>query len=272
MKNNTTHSVNTPTYWYESPMFQHSDKVQADTSLLGTEPKFRNDVTVKLVEVMGDENTIVNSARASSVKHSSDYSDEANKGLIKSLVRHGHGTPFEYVNFIFYFEVPIFVSRQIVKYRHTSINESSGRYSTAIPEFYVIPRERPIVQIGKTMDYRFEEAYDETGIYDATAEIQRSMAKASWTNYTQLVAHGVAKEVARMHLPVTTYSHMYCQMNLRTALHFVSQRLILPEDTFVANRSHPQWEISLVAEKIAEIIEEKFPTVWENFVKKGYTL
>lgn len=236
------------------------------------EAVFRDDVTVKLVDSMGTEGSIVRRARVStegvdSIEIPQDVLDGPDLGLLKWLYNHRHGTPFEGVEFEWYFEVPIFVSRQIVKHRLSSINEESGRYRELKGVFWLTPKQgRDIVQIGKTGNYEFVPGAPDQ--VEAVRFVQRSTAEASWLNYQKLLEYGIAKEEARKHLPFTLYSSMYFKANLRSMLNFLSLRKDWGEDAI--HPSKAQYEISLVADQIAEVIKEKLPNVWDCFVANGY--
>lgn len=230
-----------------------------------TQVKFRSDVTVELRDHMGTEASIAETARLST-KGSDAIDSPATKGLIKALFREGHGTPFESCELRLYFEVPIFVSRQIVKHRLTSINEASGRYKEMEGEFYLPPKGRPMQQVGKTMDYEFVAGSPE--MFEAVTAVNKTMAEAGWQNYEALLGMGIAKEVARMHLPVSLYTQMSFKCNLRTLLNFLMLRKSWGDDAVLP--SHPQYEIALVADEVAKIVEEMYPTVWEAFVESGY--
>lgn len=232
------------------------------------ELKLRSDVTVELVDHMGDELSIVRRARVSTAGDKSLQKNELTPrdiGLVKSLFREKHGVPFEGVEFEFYFEVPIFVSRQIVKHRLSSINEASGRYREMSPEFYIIPKDRKIMQVGKTMEYNFVDAPENT--VDLVRYFQHKTANDSWEAYTKMLDEGVSKEVARQILPTTLYSQMYFKANLRTILNFLSLRKDWDGESMYP--SHPQYEITLVADKIAEKVKEIVPHVYEAFLESG---
>lgn len=231
--------------------------------------KFRSDVTVELREAMGDEALIVDAARVSTDKRASEFSEDANNGLIRALVREGHGTPFEYPELVWYLEVPIFVSRQIVKHRLSTINEHSGRYSELAPEFYIPDEGRPVVQVGKTMEYKFDDP--NSGV---SPELRRSVSLLTkvantrwWNGYEEMRRAGVAKELARIGAPTNLYSRMFVKMNLRSTLHFIAQRTEFPDADRV---SHPQYEIQLVAKGMAAVVSERFPVVWDAFVASKY--
>lgn len=230
-----------------------------------TEVQFRSDVTVELVDFMGTEDNIVRAARVST-KGAESMAESKNKGLIKYLYREAHGVPFESCTLQFYFEVPIFVSRQIVKHRLSSINEESGRYKELQPVFYVPDEERLLRQVGKTGDYKFEQG--DPSQLEGVKWVLENTAKNSWENYETLLGMGIAKEVARMHLPLSTYSSMYFTANLRSVLNFLSLRKDWGEDAVHASKA--QHEIALVTDKMAEIVKDKYPTVWDCFVKSGY--
>jgi thymidylate synthase, flavin-dependent len=230
-----------------------------------TPARFRSDVTVELVDSMGTEENIVRAARVST-KGAESKGTEANTGLVKYLYREGHGTPFESVVLQWYFETPIFVDRQIMTHRLASTNGESGRYKQMEGVFYVVGEERPLVQVGKVGAYEFELGRPDQR--DAVQFVQRSTAEASWENYQKLKAYGISNEVAREHLAPTLYVSRYWTANLRSTLNFISLRKDWGEGA--DHQSKAQYEISLMVDKMAPIVEEKFPTVWECFVAKGY--
>lgn len=230
-----------------------------------TKAVFRDDVTVILRDRMGTEDSIVEVAKVSTLGADSRDS-EGNKGLIKFLYREKHGTPFESCVLRLYFEFPIFTSRQVVKHRLSSINEESGRYRELEGVFYLTPKERPIIQYGKPGQYLFKEGTPEQ--IEAVQFVQRATATASWDNYRALIDAGIAKEVAREHLPFSLYSSMYFTANLRSVLNFLSLRKDWGENA--THRSKAQYEIALVTDEIAKIVQEHYPTVWECFVDNGY--
>ena len=227
-------------------------------------PEYRSDMTVKLVQHLGDETMIMNAAKVSTLAgHAFDEEAEQKDParFVRWLLREGHGSPFEHNLLTFYFEVPVFISRQIVKYRHTSINEVSGRYSVLDTTFYVPDSQRPLVQYGKPGDYTFEDGGADLR-FESVGELKNVAIEAS-ARYKYLLDSGVAREVARMCLPVNIYSQMVVSANLRSWLHFVAQR---------ANEapSHGQYEIAMVADQVGLYIQELFPNVWQEFVEGGY--
>lgn len=229
-----------------------------------TEVSMRSDVTVELIDSMGTEDRIVQVAKVSTLGAGS-RDTEGNTRLLKYLYRDQHGVPFEHVLFTFYLEVPIFVSRQIVKHRLSSINEESGRYREFQPSFYVPDEDRLLSQIGKTGDYNFVQGTPDQ--FEAVKWVLTSHAQAFWDNYEKLLELGVAKEVARMHMPVNTYTSMFLTINLRSLMNFITKRKEWEDADIV---SHAQKEVELVTDQIVEIVKEKMPNVWDAFIENGY--
>lgn len=225
-----------------------------------SEIEFRSDVTVQLLQHSGGEELIVQAARQSTQGKNAKAVD--NGRFISFLAEEGHRVPMEHNILTFHLEVPIFVSRQIVKYRHSSISEESGRYREMEGVFYVVAVDRPIRQVGRTGAYEFVQ---DTELAYEKARLQERRARRWFGEYLDDLAAGVAKEVARMEAPVNLYSSMVVSMNLVGWLHFVSQRATNAP-------SHGQFEIALVADKIAGVIEHLYPNVWKTFVDNGYKL
>lgn len=220
-----------------------------------TEITFRSDMGVELIDSMGDEQSIVRAARVSTLGTKAEAEEAA--GLVRFLMREGHGTPFESPVLTFRFEVPIFVSRQIVKHRISSINEESGRYKELEPTFYVPAEYRAVEQVGKTGDYTF---INNPHLNKTAKHLIEHNAIESWNVYEDLIESGVAKEVARTVLPVNIYSTMYMTANLRSWLNFVKLRTS-------RYGSKPQYEIDLVGERVRDVLVEMFPTVMDQFEK-----
>ncbi len=227
--------------------------------------QFRRDATVQLMDSMGTEDNIVRAARVST-KGADSRGSQASTGLIKYLYREAHGVPFESCVLQMYLEFQIFTSRQVVKNSLSSINEESGRYKEMEGVFYIVPEDRPLVQIGKTGAYEFELGRPDQR--EAVVWGLETSANWAWEHYQKLKHIGICNEVARMHFPFTLYSSMYFTANLRSVLNFLSLRKDWGDDA--VHQSKAQYEIALVAEGMAEIVREKFPMVWECFVESGY--
>lgn len=177
---------------------------------------------LSLVDHMGSDIDIVNAARAS-FNDESDEMNEKNIGLINYLMKNRHGTPFEMVEFKFRVKAPIFVFREWHRHRVASINEWSGRYSKLEPEFYIPSPDYFRTQVGKPGAYTFEPIDDPVLVETARSQIE-SHCKIGYALYEALLENGIAKEQARIHLPVNTYSVMIWKTNLRALMNFLSLR------------------------------------------------
>lgn len=216
--------------------------------------KFRSDMKVELVDFMGGDGRVVQAARTSTLGAAASEEKES-AGLINFLVRERHEVPIEHSVFTFRIEAPIFVTRQILKHRITSISEESGRYREMDGQFYVPSVWRPLGQEGKTGDYNMVHLDHEA--IESTQVLIESASTAACETYKELLAQGVAKEVARMVLPVNLYSSMYLTINARSLMNFLSLR----------NEHHAQYEIRKVAKQMDDIFAEKMPlaySAWKN--------
>ena len=236
-----------------------------DKGPLVSEITFRSDMTVKLVQSMGADESVVFSARVSTGGSSPiDGLSEKDRGLINYLMRDRHGTPFEHNAFTFYVEAPIFVFREFMRHRIASYNEESGRYKELAPIFYVPDENRKLIQVGKPGAYTFEDgSYDQKML--VPAELKR-VTKEAYKSYQRMLEKGVAREVARAVLPVNIYSSMYVTMNARALMNFLSLRTMREGTHFP---SFPQREIEMVAEQMEELWAEKMPITYKTFNENG---
>jgi thymidylate synthase (FAD) len=170
------------------------------------------------------------------------------------------------VTLTFRVEAPIFVTREMLRHRLSSFNEESGRYRELDGVFYVPRPGRPLVQVGKVGEYRFKPGTRDQG--RLTRGLIRIASAVSWSIYRRLLRLGIAREVARLVLPVNLYSTIYYTANLRSLLNFLSLRADWGDAA--VNRSKPQDEIQQVAVLIAAYVQHHYPTVWAAFVAKGY--
>lgn len=222
---------------------------------------FRSDMTVELIDSMGGDESVIRSARVSS--GSVSVSSEKDKGLINYLMRDRHGSPFEHAVFTFRIEAPIFVFREFMRHRIASYNEESGRYKELEPVFYVPGPDRKLQQIGKPGAYTFEE-----GTYDQKVQVPAATMRVydeAYSSYKKMLDNGVAREVARVILPVGIYSSMYVTMNARSMMNFLSLR----SERKGTYPSFPQAEIAWVAEGMEEHFKHKMPETYEAFIKNG---
>lgn len=232
-----------------------------------TEIMFRSDFTTDIVDRMGDDDAILRAMLISTLKDEdvATMDVSAKQGRINFLMKNRHGTPFEHNSLTFRSEAPIFVYREWHRHRiGVSINEQSGRYKELPPMFYVPPRERPLTQIGKPGAYEFlPGSTTQYSILDMTI---RSSSKKAYENYEMLMDEGIAKEVARMVLPVNIYSSMYWTCNARSLMAFLSLRVNEPE---AAYPSKPMWEIDACARAMEQVFADAFPRTHAAFVEFG---
>jgi thymidylate synthase (FAD) len=223
--------------------------------------QFRSDVTVDLVNSMASDEAVVMAARVSTGTVP-DMTKDA--GLINYLMRDRHGSPFEHNAFTFFIEAPIFVFREFMRHRIASYNEESGRYKDLSPVFYVPNEDRKLVQVGKPGAYTFEEGTQTHR--DSVDGAVFTVAEDAYFQYQSMLDEGVAREVARIVLPLNIYSSMYVTMNARSLMNFLSLRTTREGTHFP---SFPQREIEMVAEKMEEFFAEKMPITYETFNKNG---
>jgi thymidylate synthase (FAD) len=190
--------------------------------------------------------------------------EKRDKGLINYLMRDRHGSPFEHNSMTFYVQAPIFVFREFMRHRIASYNEESGRYRELQPVFYVPGPERKLVQVGKPGAYDFED-----GTVEQTALVvqeTQSITRAAYESYQRMLEAGVAREVARIVLPVNIYSSMYVTMNSRSLMNFLSLRTKREGTHFP---SFPQREIEMCAEKMEDFWAKLMPLSYESFNENG---
>jgi thymidylate synthase (FAD) len=175
-----------------------------------------------------------------------------------------HGSPFEHNSMTFFVRAPIFVWREHMRHRIASYNEESGRYRQLEPVFYVPNRDRPVIQVGKTGAYEFLPGTDDQ--YDLIEKDMRESCAAAYAAYLRMLDAGIAREVARMVLPVSIYSSAYVTLNARSLMNFLSLRRKVEGSHFP---SYPQREIEMVAEKYEEAWSALMPLTHAAFVKNG---
>ncbi len=205
--------------------------------------------------VLASDLAVVNGARVS-FNQTADEMTERDEGLIRFLIRNRHGSPFEHGYFRFIVKAPLFVVREHHRHRAGhSYNEWSGRYSKMEPEFYVPDYVR--TQIGKPGAYSFEPVDDETR--DAARKEIEDNARRAFQAYERMLERGVAKEVARAVLPLSTYTKYYWSCNPRSLMHFCSLR----------NHEAAQFEIRQYAAAAEAFLERLMPATHASFVENG---
>ncbi len=233
-----------------------------------TEVIFRSDVDVELVKHSARDADIAFAARVSTKGEASledvDADPAGAAGLIRFLMRDRHGSPFEHAVMTFYVSAPIFVFREFMRHRIASYNEESGRYRQLRPTFYVPGPDRKLRQEGRPGAYTFVAGTLEQHAL-VTASTQR-VCRDAYAAYEEMLAAGIAREVARMVLPVTIYSSMYVTINARSLMNVLSLRTISPDSTFP---SYPQREIEMVAEQMERLWSGLMPLTHGAFVAAG---
>ena len=206
---------------------------------------------VRLVDSMGGDNAIVQSARVSYGKGTSKVSQD--RGLIRYLMRHRHTTPFEMVEFKFHCKMPIFVARQWVRHRTANINEYSLRYSEARDEFYIPDPDQIEYQSALNKQGRAGKVSNE--LKNKVIHYFNEISDRSFEIYSELNREGVARELARAILPVNLYTEWYWKNDLHNLLHFVGLR----------SDSHAQFEIRVFSDAMASYIKKVAPHAWEAY-------
>lgn len=225
---------------------------QVSTDKAGPEPRFRSDVAVELVKHSASDSDVLWAARVSTAGEQSleelSKDPERSKGLINYLMRDRHGSPFEHNSMTFFVSAPIFVFREFMRHRvGWSYNEESGRYRELLPVFYVPGEDRKLVQQGRPGKYEFVHGTPEQHA-TVTAAMEESY-RHSYAAYQEMLAAGVAREVARATLPVGLFSSMYATCNARSLMHFLGLRTQHESATVP---SFPQREIEMVGERMEE--------------------
>jgi thymidylate synthase (FAD) len=250
-------------------MIERNHLVSDEIPVVVPEPTFRDDVTVELVRSSAQDADVLFAARVSTAGEQSleelQKDPERSKGLINFLMRDRHGTPFEHNSMTFFISAPIFVFREFHRHRAGwSYNEESGRYRELQPVFYVPSAERKLVQQGRPGKYEFFEGTPEQ--HKAVTEAMEDAYRHSYARYQEMLAEGVAREVARAVLPVGLFSSMYATCNARSLMHFLSLRT---KDERAKVPSFPQREIEMVAEKMERQWAGLMPLTYEAFNTHG---
>lgn len=207
---------------------------------------------VRLVDYLGGDERIVQAARVSYGEGTKSYREDA--GLIDYLLRNRHTSPFEQVVLTFHIKMPIFIARQWVRHRTARLNEISGRYSVMKDDFY-IPAPRDVSpQSNDNKQARAPEPFAP----EKAEEIRRALEagqKSAYKEYSALIDAGLAREVARINLPLSLYTEIYWQIDLHNLFHFLELRL----------GAHAQKEIRLYAQTLLEIAKKAAPRACESF-------
>ena len=219
---------------------------------------------VRVVDYMGDDSSIVQSARVSYGKGTKKVSTD--EGLIKYLMRHWHSTPFEMCEIKYHVKLPIFIARQWIRHRTANVNEYSARYSILDKEFYIPAKDKLSAQSTSNRQGRGELITGEQA--DEVLKILKDDASRSYDNYEKMLNErydgttidenkiGLARELARMNLTLNSYTQWYWKTDLLNLLNFL----------FLRADKHAQYEIRVYAETMLETVKKWVPITYSAFL------
>jgi thymidylate synthase (FAD) len=220
--------------------------------LIGQEIPVLDRGFVRLVDFMGSDDSIVEAARVSYGMGTKKRRED--RGLIRYLMRHQHTTPFEMVEFKFHVKLPIFIARQWIRHRTANVNEYSGRYSVMEDEFYV-PKPEDVKPQSTTNRQGREEGEIDPAVREAFLAFLQTSNRHLYDEYLKAIEAGVARELARINLPLSLYTQWYWKINLHNLFHFLKLRL----------DDHAQSEIREYAKAMAHFVKQVVPMAWEAF-------
>lgn len=206
---------------------------------------------IRVIDCMGNDQSVVQAARVSYGTGTTTPSGD--RGLIRYLMRHRHTTPFEMCEIKLHIKLPIFVARQWMRHRTASINEYSARYSVMEESFYIpdttaIARQSATNKQGRGMAMVLQSS-------EQCVAAITTISKQAYSTYTSLLDQGVARELARIVLPVNFYTQIYWKIDLHNLLHFIALR----------SDDHAQLEIRTYADVLGQIVSQWVPLCWEAF-------
>jgi thymidylate synthase (FAD) len=219
---------------------------------------------VRVVDYMGDDSSIVQSARVSYGKGTKKVSTD--EGLIKYLMRHWHSTPFEMCEIKYHIKLPIFIARQWIRHRTANVNEYSARYSILDKEFYIPNKEQLSAQSTINRQGRGDLITGDQA--EEVLQILKDDATQTYGNYEKMLNErfdgtvidekksGLARELARMNLTLNSYTQWYWKTDLLNLLNFL----------FLRADSHAQYEIRVYAEAMLETVKKWVPITHSAFL------
>ncbi len=218
---------------------------------------------IRVIDYMGDDAAVVQAARVSYGAGTKKIREDA--GLINYLMRHRHTSPFEMCELKIHVKMPIFVARQFLRHRVASANEVSGRYSILDREFYM-PDHANIAAQAKTNRQGRGDVLNESEAARVLAVLREDAARA-YEHYEDMLnevdgqivdpeRQGLARELARMNLPVNLYTQLYWKMDLHNLLHFLNLRA----------DAHAQYEIRVYAEALLDVVKQWVPLTHAAFM------
>lgn len=207
---------------------------------------------VRLVDYLGGDDRIVAAARVSYGEGTQSFRKDS--GLIDYLLRHDHTSPFEQVVLTFHAKMPLFVARQWVRHRTARLNEISGRYSVMKDEFYLPDGADIAAQSEDNKQGRRPEPLPRE-TQESVRERMLSSQRRSYQEYSDLIDEGIARELARVNLPLSLYTEWYWQIDLHNLFRFLQLRM----------DEHAQKEIRSYAAVIFEIARKVCPVACASF-------
>ena len=219
---------------------------------------------IRVIDYMGDDSSIVQSARVSYGKGTKKVSTD--EGLIRYLMRHWHSTPFEMCEIKYHVKLPIFIARQWIRHRTANVNEYSARYSILDKEFYIPAKEQLSAQATNNRQGRGELITGQQA--DDVLKILKDDAVRTYDNYEKMLNErfdgtiidekksGLARELARMNLTLNSYTQWYWKTDLLNLMNFL----------FLRGDSHAQYEIRVYAEKMLETVKKWVPITHAAFL------
>jgi thymidylate synthase (FAD) len=219
---------------------------------------------IRVIDYMGDDSSIVQSARVSYGKGTKKVSTD--EGLIRYLMRHWHSTPFEMCEIKYHVKLPIFIARQWIRHRTANVNEYSARYSILDKEFYIPAKEQLSAQSTNNRQGRGELITGQQA--DEVLKILKDDAVRTYDNYEKMLNErfdgtiidekksGLARELARMNLTLNSYTQWYWKTDLLNLMNFL----------FLRGDSHAQYEIRVYAEKMLDTVKKWVPITHAAFL------
>ncbi len=219
---------------------------------------------IRVVDYMGDDTSIVQSARVSYGKGTKKVSTDS--GLIKYLMRHWHSTPFEMCEIKYHVKLPIFIARQWIRHRTANVNEYSARYSILDKEFYLPEPKNLAAQSQSNRQGRGDILEGEKA--KKVLALLKGDAEQTYDNYETMLNErydgtiidknsvGLARELARMNLTLNTYTQWYWKTDLLNLMNFLRLRA----------DHHAQYEIRAYADAMLETVKKWVPITYEAFM------
>jgi thymidylate synthase (FAD) len=214
---------------------------------------------VRLDNCMADDYSVVNSARVSFARNTEEEAEMSNAdaGLINFLMRERHGTPFEHNAFRFHVKCPVFVAREWFRHRIGSFNEFSARYSEVPNEMFVPELSEVREQTGKPGAYQFKQMEMSNSM--RTKDIITEANASAYEAYAEMLALGVAKELARTVLPMGMFTQFYWTVNARALMNFLSLR----------TDENAQLDIRKYAEAVESLFSKEMPITYKSWIANG---